>query len=315
MKKCFLISALLGAVLSRHNAYAQNKAQEPQLRSTALGLQFSRDGRFLLAAPDIFGKQHEPFKWQGAGSPPWAYWFDSKDNRLRVYESATGKMVWVLPTRPIRDGQPQLLLLPDFKTMITSWGAREVKAVDIHSYKVTKIIPVSSGIVGESALSRDESTFVVGMAGSVEIRDYPSQKVRHTFIHGAERTHLSFGPTDNEILCWWGTKWTGVQAQCVDIATGKQIHYPRWVYRVRGADVWKFSPDGKKVALAKGKNIEVWTTPIEDDPGVKLQTLSSPFVTVRALAFSPDAKKLAVGGDSTTKSSISIFDLKLQVTS
>ena len=143
------------------------------------------------------------------------------------------------------------------------------------------------------------------MTCAVEFRDAKTYKIMRTFGHGGQGTEVHFGPDSSTVMCKWGG---GMKAQAVDVATGKQIHYPRWFYRVEKSDAYAFSPDGNTLALARGKVVEIWTTPRED-AGKKLQTFVTRLNRVRVLQFAPDGKTLAVGGESSTTTPLQFFKL------
>jgi hypothetical protein len=96
----------------------------------------------------------------------------------------------------------------------------------------------------------------IGAARSVEFRDARTYQLLRTYGHGAYNTRVEFGPDSNTVMCFFN----GSRPQAIEVATAKQVRYPRWFYRVRDADAFAFSPDGSRLAIAKGRNIEVWTT-------------------------------------------------------
>jgi WD40 repeat protein len=284
-KLCAVAGLFVGLVPTLGRVLAAPQNTETRMFSDVRALCFSADGNRLLAATRIYTK------------PQLIDWISplEADNRVRVYDVRSGRQQWVASTRPISQGP--VLLFPDSKTLLTSWGAWEVKPVDIHTYRIGKIIKVSNGSITSLALSPAKKLLAIGATACIEIRDAKTYALLRTYNHGGQGTRVQFGPDSNTIFATWGTS----RPQCISTQKARQVPWPRWAYRVRDADAWTFSPDGKRIALAKGQKIEIWSSPIKTSGDERLQTHATALLKVRDLAFSPDSKTLAVGGASGGK--------------
>ena len=273
------------------------------MHSVAVALRFSPDNQRLISAGAVSesGVMRDVLNRY--------YFYEHGDKRLRVWNVQSGQQVWRLPSSPISSNWGSnggsVLLMPDFKTMLTTWGAWEVKPVEIHSFHFDKYIQVNNGNIGSLALSPDGKILVIGMTCAVEFRDVPTFKVIRTYRHNGQGTNLQFGPDSSTVIASWGS---GRSNQAVNVATAKQIRYPRWFYRVRNSDAYAFAPDGNTLAMARDKNIEIWTTP-RDYAGKKLRTFTTRLSKVSVLQFSPNGKILAAVGESSTTTPVPFFKL------
>ena len=301
MKREFLFLLCLAVGVSSSSAQPGAAEENPAMafRSRATALRFSRDGRRLISAGAIINKKGEPV-----------------DKRLRVWDVRSGREIHRLPAQPILawsavTWEPKVgrtLLLPDFKTMLTTWGAWEVKPVAIHSFHFHPYIDVSNGLITSLALSPDEKILAIGVTRAVEFRDARTYRLLHTYQHGGQGTMVQFGPDSRTLACSW--VYSGSKPQTLDVATARQIPHPYWFYRVRDADAFAFSHDGRHLAKAKGQIIEIWGTPTPKGIDRKLGTLSTSLLSVNTLQFSPDGSTLAVGGISRAMRPVEFFRLK-----
>jgi len=228
------------------------------------------------------------------GNRRWNGW----NKRLQVWDVKTGKEIWHQSALPFSAWR--VFVKPDFKTMYVSNGGFDV--IDIHSLRVIKHLNIPNSSI---RLSPDKKIFAVGGANNVQFMDAKLQEIIRTYWHAGYGTRVFWGPDSKTILmrAGWG------KPQAVDVATAKQIHYPRWFYRVRDSDAFAFSSGGNYLAKADGQRIEIWETPTEKDAGKMLNAFVTSIDIVRVLQFSPDGKTLAVGGSS--KSEVPVQFIKL----
>jgi len=266
-----------------------------QFLSNAHALRFSRDGKKLLVAKNDYRELTSTNALSGRA-----------DSRLRVYDPLSGKMTWTLPARATATGP--ILLMPNFKIMVNAFGGYKIWRIDVHSGQRREFFPVNCGSISSLTLSPDEKLMAIGMTRGVEIRDARTRKLLRDYSHGGQRTRVRYGPRGKTILCTW-PKGVG-RPQCFSVKTIKQIRWPRWVYRVQNADAWVFSSDGNQLALARGKRVEIWKTPGENDGGKRLRTFHALLERTDHLAFSPDGRTLAAGGLSRDQTPVQFFALR-----
>ncbi len=262
--------------------------------SRSYNLRFSRDGSKLLSATQI-NQEPTDINWTRGMKA---------DNRLRVYNPVTGRQTWILPARPIRWGPVELM--PDFKTALTSWGAQEVKTLDIHRYMVTDIFDPRIYYINDIELSPDGKILLVGGSNIFKLFDAKTRRVLHIYGHGAFGSYVQFGPAGRTVILIPGRSG---QRQVVDVATGKQVHGGGWVALATGSRSFAFSRDGKLMARAMGTRVELWKTPLPKG-GRKLQEWDTKFTRVSKIAFSPDNRTLAVGGYSNDRVPVQFLKVK-----
>ncbi|MEO6907453.1 MAG: hypothetical protein ABI210_06145, partial [Abditibacteriaceae bacterium] len=222
---------------------------------------------------------------------------------------AKPKISFFLPSTPwnlwsLKDAVGTTLLMPDFQTMYTP-GDGGYNQIDIHSAHIVGHLDADHNR-SSIKLSPNGKLLAIGATGNAYIVDVKTHKMLQDFGNEGQGTKVFWGPHSKTLLCSWGG-WYGPQA--FDLATGKQIHYPRWVYRVWGSDAFVFSLTGNYLATATGHTVEIWETPTETSAGKKLNTFTTSIDIVSVLQFSPDGKTLAVGGSSKTKVPVQFFTL------
>jgi len=269
-----------------------DEALARSFHSHALALRFSPNSKELITA-GATTKDEKPL-----------------DKRLRVWNVHTGKEIWRLPAEPcspegfwlsaLKAAVGKTLLMPDFKTMCTTvWNLPGFHKINIHSFHFEKDIKIPNGYMGSIKLSPDRKLLAVGTTCHVFILDAKTHKILRTYENGGQSTKVFWGPHSKTLLCIWNAN--DGKPQAVEAATAKQIHYPRWVYRVLGSDAFAFSPEGNFLAKAKDHTVEIWETPTATSAGKKLNTFTTKIDLVRVMQFSPDGKTLAVGGSSKTE--------------
>ncbi len=155
-----------------------------------------------------------------------------------------------------------------------------------------QVVPASWGTGWWTALSPDGKRLAATDPGDtlVVVRDIATGKetlrLEPVVKKGAAVRAICFSP-DGKLLAIGG--W-GIPLRCIDPETGKD--------RVRFGDQavdyttqLAFSPDGKRLAVARGNGVRLW----EVGTGKELLPSSSHTHGVRAIAFSPNGKRLAFG--------------------
>jgi eukaryotic-like serine/threonine-protein kinase len=217
---------------------------------------FSPDGKRLAAAGGDVVRQTAP-------------------GRLKVWDAATGKVLWAAPDGAHSGLITAVAFSPDGKQF-----ASATRSVDI------------------VALFRDPSNPMPPYRGEVKVWDAATGRLLHT-LDGF--SSVSFGPDGTHLLATAGTDGT---VKVWDTRTGK----PAFALAGHKGRVLAaaFSPDGKRLsssaklterapagALRMTGELKVW------DVAVRKELRTVPFAGPRVpdgLAFSPDGKRLALAG-------------------
>ena len=193
-----------------------------------------------------------------------------------------------------------MLVMPDFKTLVTSWGARTIHVMDVRKRKPERIIDVRNGYLSNIKLSPDGKILILGMTAEVQFRDARTFKLLRTYNHGGQGTSVDLGKSSRIIRC----RWSGMKPHYVDVKTAKRISTPRSTLEF---DVI-FSPNGKYFVEIRNRNqLELWKS--GKDKSQKLKTLNCDLVEIQTVQFSPDNKMLAVGGSSSTENPVRFYKL------
>lgn len=278
----------------------QFPAMPQPFRSIAYELRFSPDGKYLLVAGRIRkGVLERP---EDTELYALTEQFALYDERLRLFDVVKRKEIERLKAKPIF-GQwngVHMQLTPDFKTLITSWGARNMKVIEIRKRKPDQSIEFHNGYLGEMKVSPDGKILVLGMTGEVQIRDAKTFHLLRTYEHGGQGTSVDFGRSSHTIRC----SWPGMRSHYVDTRTAKQVRVP---YATREFDV-TFSADGKYFAEIMGNDqVLVWQHGAKQN--IKIGTVRSSLAGITSVQFSPDNKTLAVGGASSTDPPVQFYKL------
>jgi hypothetical protein len=147
---CFRCCSTQDVMAQRKAASEAASPKSPPIHSVASALRFSPDGRFLISAGAIS---------RGDIGRYWAETDLPMDKRLRVWDVAHTREIQRLPAQPIGGflHNSTTLLLPDFATMLTTWGAWEVKPIDVRTFRFKKFIEVRNGSIGSLAFQRQSA--------------------------------------------------------------------------------------------------------------------------------------------------------------
>jgi WD40 repeat protein len=196
-------------------------------------------------------------------------WPDSGSTRVSRWDAATGKRLCQVPA--LRVLPYCFAVSPDGRTAVVGGGEGAIRVCDLDAGKEVLTLHGHQTIVEALAFSRDGRTLASGSCG-----DYDSTR---------ERWH------DRSVRLW-------------ELVTGREIAVLEGHVRAVGAVA--LSPDGRLVASADGvdhgyegnepRRIRVWDVAA----GREVARFEGHSSTVRALAFSPDGKRLLSAQQNST---------------
>ena len=267
------------------------------LHSQANSIRFSPDNKYLLIAGSTGNGTFER-----ATNGEYTLDYKERDKRVRLWNVGQQREAERLPAKPIFggwNGSP-MLLMPDFKTLITSWGANDIKAIDIRKRRPDKVIPVYNGCIASMDVSPDGKILALGMTREVQFRDTRTYQLLKTYEHGGQATMVSFGTNSRIVRC----SWPGMKSDFVDAKTGKRVPTPTSTHSFevtasRSGNYW--------INGATLNTVELWGRVAGQNR--KLRTLQSTLVEITLIQFSPDEKTLVVGGLSATENPVQFFKI------
>ena len=215
------------------------------------------------------------------------------DDTVKVWNVSTGRN---LHTFKHRERVFSVAFSPDGKHLAGgSW--RGIKLWNVETGEEVSVLKGSATVIsGSIAFSPDGATLASaavdrfgGTSGEVTLWDVETGRNRTTLHGHTERiSNISFSP-DGATLA------SGLRSGAVklwDIKTGKTIH----TYN-RAGNLGVFSPDGKTLASAGWRGIELW----EVGTHKNISSLKMLRADIRCLAFSPDSQILAWGSGDQVK--------------
>jgi RNA polymerase sigma factor (sigma-70 family) len=263
-----------------------------------IGLAFSPDGRTVAVSSPGGTALWDTATWQRAGSlkVPAAALAFSPDGKtlvaawaglpsgLTFHDPATGRELRRLAVEPTTSAA----FTPDGKGLLLG-GPEYVRLLDVASGTELWRIPGPTAV----ALAADGRTAVTSSQLSPVVRLWDpatGRERRPVAGHGKAVAALAFAP-DGKTLASAGADEPGVLFW--QTATGKPLPGPRPTPHERtGYPALAFAPDGRLLAGAESGRIRLWDTASGD---AVQEIVPLPQVPTCA-AFSPDGKRLVVGG-------------------
>ena len=305
----FLLSINLILLLFVSAVSAQNHARWglPEGAKMRLGkgriidIEFSPNGKYFAVASTIgiwiydvqTGKElsllreENPYIDSIAFSPDGSMLaYASNDEYVRIYDTSNWKILKRFQTGNRYTGP--VIFSPDSKILVSANSEYNAVVWDVATGEQVNTFEGHTRSITSMAFSSDGQTFVTGSWDrTIRLWDVSTGTLRTKFTkHSDGVSRIIFYP-DGRTFAGVGYNQNG--SHLWDIETGDYLGVPKQPISSKST----FSPDGSKIAIAKGRELRIWDV----ENGKYRFQLTGHLYSISSIAFSPNGRILITGGN------------------
>ena len=239
---------------------------------------YSRDGKMLASVHNAYGnvehRKHYVALWDTATSTL----IKTLSYKRRGYTVPINSVAFSPDgTRvAVGDNQGGLLWNVGTGTLIGTLAGKRVESVTFS--------PDGRTIAGGHNLVHDSAPLTLwdGSTGAFKEALHPTERLIMDVAYSPDGTILACATTDGRVILW-------------DVAASLPID-TFVVFEGNTPNVVAYSPDGKMIAVGAARKVSIW----DAATGKRRHFLSGHIASIRSIAYSPDSKTVASGGDDGT---------------
>ncbi len=209
-----------------------------------------------------------------------------KDVKAAVRNVASQGKAFVFTTHPTNAGS---VICPALKLLATPSGESSINLIDLSTNRLVRTLKPQL-TSGPLCFSPGGNLLAIGSTRGLMLYNVRLGKLLRTVPHDDYVDQLQFSPDGGKLF----VTFMDSKPRVIRVADGRRLRLPAWFSSMGRTDAFALSPDGATAATSWWEMVALWST----RSGKRRRKLRSGLVKVESIAFSPDGKTLALGGQS-----------------